>query len=244
MLIAALALWSDEAFPMKQWFPFTDYDFYAYLTAGMLFIAAVDYTYGGSVLVNRTEWTVVEIVFWIAVAYLTGQLIAAPSAAFLEHILARRVFSPPIVILLGLKERRLHERWLAALFAGRDYAPLPLFVRERIFLKAAKALEIEREKLSDAETVFQIAYPVSRSFADAVARMDQFRNLYGFSRNLAFVGMTAAVLLGFRAYQTPSPETTKLLIGALVLAVGMFGRFLKFYAAFGAEVLRTYDSKP
>jgi hypothetical protein len=24
---------------MKQWFPFTDYDFYAYLTSGMLLIA-------------------------------------------------------------------------------------------------------------------------------------------------------------------------------------------------------------
>jgi hypothetical protein len=228
---------------LKQWFPFTDYDFYAYLTAGMLLIAAVDYTYGSEELVSRTNWTVVQIAFWTAVAYLTGQLLAAPSAAVLEHLLARRIFTPPIVILLGLRKRRWHERLLAALFAGRDYAPLPLLIRERIFAKAAKALECERDQLDNAEAVFQVAYPIARSSTDAAARMDQFRNLYGFSRNLSFVGMIAFLLLALRAHGLARPEATVLMIGALVLAIGMFGRFVKFYAAFGAEVLRSYNSK-
>ena len=57
---------------MKQWFPFTDYEFYAYIAAGMLLVAAVDYTFGGAVLTNRAEWTVVQIVFWAVIAYLAG----------------------------------------------------------------------------------------------------------------------------------------------------------------------------
>ena len=65
---------------MKQYFPFTDYDFYVYLTAGMLLIASVDYSFGGTVLIHRTEWTVVQITFWVAIAYLFGQLVAGPSS--------------------------------------------------------------------------------------------------------------------------------------------------------------------
>jgi hypothetical protein len=92
----------DNISPMKQWFPFTDYDFYAYLTSGMLLIAAFDYTFGGGVLVERTEWTVVQIVFWTAVAYLIGQLLAGPSAAVLEHGIASALLRPPLAVLLGL----------------------------------------------------------------------------------------------------------------------------------------------
>ncbi len=235
--------WCGVDLLMKQWFPFTDYDFYAYLTAGMLLIAAVDYTYGGAELASRTNWTVVQISFWTAVAYLTGQLIAAPSAAVLEHLLARCVFAPPITILLGLRKPRWHERLLAALFAGRDYAPLPLLIRERIFAKVAMALECERDKLDNAEAVFQVAYPVARCSTDAAARMDQFRNLYGFSRNLSFVGMIAFLLFALRVHVLAWSEAIILMIGAFVLAIGMFGRFVKFYAAFGAEVLRTYNAK-
>jgi hypothetical protein len=110
---------------MKQWFPFTDYDFYAYLASGMLLIAAVDYTFGGAVLVQRTEWTVVQIVFWTVVAYLIGQLLAGPSAAVLEHEVVRNLLHAPSAIILGLQERRWRERMLARMFAGREYAPLP-----------------------------------------------------------------------------------------------------------------------
>jgi hypothetical protein len=73
--------------------------------------------------------------------------------------------------------------------------------------------------------------------------MDQFRNLYGFSRNVAFVGLIAAGLLAVRFWQAPDVRTAWLLVGALVLGIGMFGRFLKFYAAYSGEVLRTYNSK-
>jgi hypothetical protein len=116
---------------MKQWFPFTDYDFYAYLTAGMLLIAAIDYTFAGAVLVQRTEWTVVQIAFWTAVAYLVGQLVAGPSAAVLEHGVARGLLHPPLAVCLGLRQRRRREKLAAALFANREYAPLPAQVRVR-----------------------------------------------------------------------------------------------------------------
>ena len=49
---------------MKQWFPFTDYDFYGYLTAGICLIAAVDYTVGVADLLHPEHWTAAQSVLW------------------------------------------------------------------------------------------------------------------------------------------------------------------------------------
>lgn len=72
--------------------------------------------------------------------------------------------------------------------------------------------------------------------------MDQFRNLYGFSRNISFVALIAAVLLAIKLCQAPNSHMAWLLAAAIAVAIGMFGRFLKFYAAFSYEVLRTYSA--
>jgi hypothetical protein len=196
----------------------------------MILIAAFDYTFGGDVLVGRTEWTVVQVVFWAAASYLVGQLIAAPSSALLEHGLTRWLLRPPTAILLGLQPRRWIERALAALFAEREYAPLPVPVREKILSKAAAKLGVEPSALTDPEAIFLAAYPASRTVADAVTRMDQFRNLYGFSRNVAFVSSASAVLLACRYFLSPSPQTAWLLAAAIVFAIGMYGRFATMQA--------------
>jgi hypothetical protein len=227
---------------MKQWFPFTDYDFYAYLTAGMVLIAAVDYSVGGGALIGKTDWPFVQVGFWIAIAYVTGQVIAAPSATLLEHVLARSVLYPPTAVLLGLKQRRWRERSMAWLFAEREYAPFPRQIREGILDNVSRALKLERSAIDDPETVFQVAYPIARKSADAIVRMDQFRNLYGFSRNLSFVALIATILIAFKFGTHPDNWSAWLLVGAAYLCVAMFGRFLKFYAAFSQEVLRTYHS--
>ena len=189
---------------MKQWFPFTDYDFYAYLTTGMLLIAAVDYTFAGAVLVHRTEWTVVQIAFWTAVAYLVGQLVAGPSAAVLEHGVARGLLHPPLAVCLGLRQRRRPRE-----ISSSTVRQPPSTLRSssgagaRIVESAAAALGVSPAEITDPEAVFGVAFGVSRGIPNSAARMDQFRNLYGFSRNVAFVGLIAAGLLTVRCWQAP-----------------------------------------
>ena len=78
---------------MKNWFPLTDYDFYAFLTAGMILVAAADFSFGGSQLIERASWTIPGAVFWIVVAYLIGQVTAGWSASVLEFGIGRRFFS-------------------------------------------------------------------------------------------------------------------------------------------------------
>ena len=48
---------------MKDWFPLTSYEFYAYLTSGMVVLAAADRAFMGSTLASHTDWKVVIVVF-------------------------------------------------------------------------------------------------------------------------------------------------------------------------------------
>ena len=228
---------------MKQYFPFTDYDFYAYITAGMLLIAAIDYSCCGAVLVHRTEWTVVQLTFWVAIAYLLGQIVAGPSSALLEHGVVRGLLYSPLSVALGFKAPRWREQAMRRMFANREYAPLPAQTRAHILKRAAEALSVAQLDDLEAEAVFGIAFSVARTNTDTASRLDQFRNLYGFSRNVSFVSIIAFILLSVRYNHLPT-ELNKgvLLAGSVILAVGMFGRFLKFYAAFSREVVGSYAS--
>lgn len=224
---------------MRQWFPFTDYEFYAFMAAGMLLIAAVDYSVGGAVLVSRTDWNVIDGVFWTIIAYLLGQICAAPSSALLEHLVARRLLSVPADIQLGLKRRNAVEYLLAALFAPREYAPMSEGIRQLALERAAAKLGQPISSL-DGEAVFQTAFHSARAVSDTAARLNVFLNQYGLGRNIAFVGLIATGLLIYRQAQMPTAAGAWLIAGAIVLTVGMFGRFFKFYAAYSSDVLRTY----
>jgi hypothetical protein len=224
---------------MKDWFPLTDYEFYAYVAAGMFLIAAVDYSIAGEVLVHREEWTVVQVIFWIVVAYFAGHLISSPSAGLLEHLIARRILRTPAEVQLSTSPVVTIDRVMAWLFAQREYAPFTPIIRDCIREKAASALKRDSSSL-DAETIFTVAYPISRRSADSVSRMNQFQNLYAVCRNISFVSIIATGLIGYRLYTNRDPHDVMLIVFCFLFAIGMFGRFLKFYAAFSAEVLRTF----
>jgi hypothetical protein len=228
---------------MKTWFPFTDYDFYAYLTGGFLLLFTLDYSLNGGAIMLRTEWPVVQVILAVATAYIVGQLLAAPSSILLEHAIARRLLHPPSDLLLGLKAPRRREKFIQRWITGRDYAPLPSRMLERIFDRAAGALGTTREKIKHSEEVFQLAYAAARRVPDTALRLDQLRTLYGLSRNVAFAsGVSGVLLLG--TFLTSRPANSAwLAAAAFIVASGMYARFLKFYAGFAAEVFRSYAAE-
>ena len=225
---------------MKNWFPLTDYDFYAYLTAGMIVVAAVDHGLADGVLAGRTSWTVVGGVFWAAVAYLVGQIVASPSSALLEHMLARRLLRAPTEVNLGFAAPRRRERAIASVFGIREYTPLPALVRDRIMNKAAAELGVPVASVSDPEAIFGVAFPYARASADGAARLNAFLNQYGMCRNVSFAALVSLVPLGVRLHRSPVDQTWWLFAGCALLAIGLFLRFLKFYSAYAREVFRTY----
>lgn len=227
---------------MKSWFPFTDYDFYAYITSGVIAIASVDYTIFGGILVNRTEWTVVQGVFWTMLSYLVGHITAGLSSFVLEQTITKRVFRSPSLILLGLTSPRWFEKLFSSLFA-REYAPLPKPSREEIIQKLCSKLQCNQANLTDAETMFHTAFSVARYEASSELRLNQFMNLYGLCRNVAFAFVLASILLIWKFNSHPAPADGWLTAAAVIMAVGMYGRFLKFYSAYTRETFRAFGRK-
>lgn len=225
---------------MKNWFPLTNYEFYAYLTTGMIVVAAADRAFMGSVLANEASWKVVYAVFWTAIAYLIGHIVAMPSSALLEHWLAKRVLRDPSAIILGLEEKRLRERCFGTVVGAREYEPFPKDFRSGILTKIAGVLKVS-ESAVEPEAAFQCAFAQARSITDSATRMDNFLNQYGLCRNVSFASALAAGFLAWFACQTGERLDTILAIGAGVLALGMFARFIKFYAAYTREVFRGFD---
>ena len=227
---------------MKSWFPFTDYDFYAYLTSGMIVLFSVDYGFNGGEIASQTEWSFIQIVFAIAMAYLVGHVVASFASVILEHWIARRVLRPPIAIMMNLGEPVFAERFIGKWIVGRNYEPMPESLRTVILTAVAMKLGKNVEEITNPEDVFHVAFPVARGVVDASTRMDGFRNLYGLLRNVTLAGMIAAAALLYRA----AGEENSLywwVFTITVLSAIMFGRFLKFYATYAAEILRTYASE-
>lgn len=221
---------------MKTWFPFTDYDFYAYLTSGSLLIAAVDLAINSHSLLSAKDWSVVATVVFFAGAYVTGHLVAWASAQILEHGLAREVLAPPAVILLALKKPSALERQ-AAWIIGRCYEPLSEPIRQKIIETVASAVSRPAVTLS-AEDVFQIAHRSAITTDHVRDRVADFRNQYGFCRNVALVAGLSALLFSVVALGGRTDLWSWAVVSTFA-GIGMTARFLKFYSAFTAEVLRT-----
>lgn len=225
---------------MKDWFPLTNYEFYAYLTTGMVVLAAADRAFMGSMLASHTDWTVVIAVFWTAIAYLVGHIVAIPSSAIFEHLIAKRVLHDPSAVILGLQPQRFRERCFGTFVGAREYEPFPADYRAAIVTKLARALNVaEPNILPDA--AFQCAFTPARSIADSASRIDNFLNQYGFCRNVSFANLIAAVLLAMLACRTGDQIDVLLAVGAGVLTLGLFIRFIKFYAAYTREVYRAFN---
>ena len=227
---------------MNNWFPFTDYDFYAYLTAGMIVLFSLDYGISGGAIDFKDDWPFVHIAFAVAVAYVVGQITAAIASLVLEHWLARRVLRPPVAVMMDLGAPRIRERFVGRWIVGRYYEPLPENIRQVILQNVSRAIGRRPEEINDPEEVFQVAFPEARQVESAARRMDEFRKLYGFSRNIALAGLVGTGAIVYRGADIGRDDLYWWGIIVFFVSVMMFGRFLKFYAAYGAEVLRTYAS--
>lgn len=221
---------------MSKNFPFTQYDFYAYLASGLVFLAATDFVFFEGVLYSQQSWSFVSTATLIALAYIIGQLLAIPSSLLLEHLIAGKFLRSPITIQLSSHyPMRGYEKVLAVL-VGRYYSPLHIDMQNRAIQRAGMSVEEFQtgNRNKNIEQIFQQAFIIARKSEDTRARMDDFRNQYGFARNISFVTLLIIGLMAIKGVLT-------LLWFSVLLGVSllMFLRFLKFYAAFHAEIVRS-----
>lgn len=216
---------------MDQKIPFTDYDFWAYLSAGFLLLFALD-SAAGTRLLMRDTWTVVQGVVAVSLAYAVGQLVASASSFLLEKLLVGKLLGYPRNVLFGqAKAWESVRRCIPSYFE-----PLPIATQMAALEKGGK-VGIN----APGEALFWPAFHNARGTASVMARLNDFLNLYGFCRNTALVGFIDAAIF-YWSYLQPNGPAEHLLWSriALIVGIGMTLRYLKFFRHYALEVFTAY----
>lgn len=216
---------------MDQKIPFTSYDFWAYLSAGFLLLFAVDAAAGTNLLM-RDAWTAVQVVVAVSLAYAVGQIVASASAFLFEKLLVGKLLGYPRDVLFGQPKA---WRWVCWCMSGY-FQPLPSATQKAALEKGGKV-----GVTSPGEALFWPAFNNARGTPPVMARLSDFLNLYGFCRNTALVGFIDAAIF-YWSYLRPDGPDEHLLWAriALVVAIGMTLRYLKFFRHYAVEVFTSF----
>jgi hypothetical protein len=213
--------------------PFSVYDFFAYLSSGAVLVATADYVWGMGLMARQDVGAVLGVTL-IILAYVAGQIVAHFSSLFFEQTVVHRILKRPSFLLMGGKPSWKPYQWLFANY----HRPLALSTQERVRLQAAA-----RDCTAQDEGLFQHAYPLVTADARAQARLDDFRNQYGFARNMAFAFLVASVAI-MGAYGLGRPVRLRWAALAVAGGVTMFYRYLKFFRQYSYELFLRYAALP
>jgi hypothetical protein len=214
--------------------PFSVYDFFAYLSSGAVLVATADYIWGLGLLA-RTDIGALLGVAVLIITYVVGQTVAHFSSFFLEQIVVHRMLKRPSSLLMGAKPSLKPFKWL---FPNYHRALAPA-TQESVRRQATA-----RGCLAEDEGLFQHAYPVVTAEERAQARLDDFRNQYGFARNMAFAFLVAATSIAVAYRFGHQPVRLRWAALALLAGITMFYRYLKFFRQFSYELFLRYAALP
>lgn len=216
--------------------PFTLYDFFGCLSAGFVFLAAGDYAFDRQWLL-ADQLGLVSGVFWTVAAYITGHILANMAGWMLETKLVRDVLRSPEETLFWVDKPRGWRR----LFPGHHRA-LPKETRDRILHKADRRAGIKEP----GRALFFHCFGVVIHDQATRERLETFLNLYGFCRNvcLALLLSAGALILGAVSDSWRESGVGEhiwwAIPAALIAAIGMLYRYLKFFRDYTVEVFRSY----
>lgn len=221
---------------------FSDYDVFAYIASGLGALVVWDIVFSTHYVLGA-EWTVAGGALTIAAAYIVGQILAAPSGWLIERQFVHYVLFRPSVILMDSRELGW-RRFLKKTVLQDYYNPLDAGLRRKVHERAAA----ERGAEVAGEAVFWCAFPVAKKDVNAYARMDGFLKLYGFCRNMAFVGLAGACVIAIdtvvawarQGWTDRIDQQFQWVLLALLIGLGMLHRYLKFFRLYNVEVFVAY----
>ena len=214
--------------------PFSVYDFFAYLSSGTVVLATVDYIWGLGILERKEVGTVLGIVL-VILAYVTGHIVAQFSSLLFEHTIVKRILQRPLALLLGARPRWRVFAWVFPNF----HRPFPDQTRHRI-----KAQATARSCPLEGEGLFLHAYSIITANERNQARLDDFRNQYGFARNMSFAFLVAAIAIIVTHFHGAHPVRIRWAVLTAFAAVSLFYRYLKFYYQYSYELFLRYAELP
>jgi hypothetical protein len=216
---------------MKE-LPFDPYDFFGYLASGLVFIVTAQLTVGFPKVIGA-ELKPFDMAVTILATYVAGQIIAGPSKLFYEDILVHKVLGSPTRNLL---REHGHPRF-RKVFHG-FYKPLPAVIRTKIHGK----IEAMGVDAADSEGIFlSIRYaPEVISSEQLIGKIDSFRNMYGFNRNVSFSLIASGLCLALTGIVEGNRTLIHFSIPALISGALLLYRFLKFYRQYSYELFNSY----
>jgi hypothetical protein len=214
--------------------PFSVYDFFAYLSSGAVLLATADYVMGLG-LMDRKDVPPLLVAVLIILAYVSGHIVAHFSSFILEQLFVGRLLKRPASILLGESPRSKILRWMF-----RNYfRPLPVSTQERVHAQAKL-----RDVAARGEGLFLHAYAVVTASPTQQARLDEFRNQYGFARNMSFAFIVAALTIGIAHRIGHQMVQLRWALPAAVAGLALLYRYLKFFRQFSYELFLRYAELP
>lgn len=214
--------------------PFSVYDFFAYLSSGAVVLTTVDYVWALGILQHEKIGVALGIAL-VILAYVTGHIVAHFSSWLLEHIIVRRLLQRPLALLMGAKPRLIVSAWLFPNF----HRQLPEATQRRVNEQAAV-----RNCAATGEGLFLHAYSIVTTNERAQARLDEFRNQYGFARNMSLAfGVSAIAILVCHKYGSHPVQLRWSLLAGFA-SIALFYRYLKFFHQFSYELLLRYAELP
>ena len=185
-------------------------------------------------MIIERDLKVVESAILLLAIYVTGQIIATPAKAFLEDIVVAKMLRRPNINLFEEK-----KPFLRSLIFPGYYQALPTQARKKVIEKAeSQCIKGVGEDLF----LFVRFNPSVLNDQKLMMRLNSFLNQYGFNRNISFSAFLVGVALLFKIKFSPTvdPELTKYAIIALVAAVLLFYRYLKFFRQYSDEMFNSY----
>jgi hypothetical protein len=215
---------------MKGFFPFTDYDFWAYIASGFVFLFALDHSLETAIF-QRPTWTLVEGLIAVSVAYVVGHLLAGFASAILEQRFVRKYLGPPSALLLGAARGPKWFRYL--------YPDFLKHYRKQQSIKFWRELA-PKGSPSRVRRCSGWLTTICDKKKSTASRVSTFLNLYGLCRNLSMTAIFVTAMLIVSASYHDRPTDYWWATASAVLGCGMFLRYLKFYRHYSLEVFTAF----
>ncbi|MGH9199186.1 MAG: hypothetical protein ACRD1T_26085, partial [Acidimicrobiia bacterium] len=215
--------------------PFSVYDFFGILASGFVLLAGTDFAFGGGWILREKMGFVLSL-FWVLVAYVAGHVVAGLSGYLYEKKFVRGLLQLPEYTLFRDQGPGGWRRLFSAF-----YEPLPTRTRAKVLAKAHDRAGLSKP----GRDMFFHCLPLVRREPLVLDRLNIFLNLYGFARNssLAALLIVPVLVIGAltnEAEQGVSAARLWAAAGALVAAVALLYRYLKFFRLYAVEVFVNY----
>jgi hypothetical protein len=216
---------------MKE-LPFDPYDFFGYIASGLVLVTLAQLIFGFP-KVFGADLKLFDTAVIILAVYVAGQLVAGPAKLLFEDLLVHGLLQSPTRNLL-----RSDAPLALKIFFPGFYTPLPPLVRAQI---ATKLSPLDAQQKNVEEIFLKIRYSPDVLRNDRLmAKIDMFRDQYGFARNVSFSLLFAAICLSVAGHSRADRTLVHYAISASIAGILLLYRFLKFYRQYSYELFNSY----